>query len=85
MNMPVLRVAIKENYFLLCRIISGKCDRDMYIKLNRRRAMKNLLEYTVEIAFLNMLLKKEMINENEYKDIKKKIKSVYSVDKKNVK
>ena len=39
--------------------------------------MKNLLEYTVEIAFLNMLLKKEMINENEYKDIKKKIKSVY--------
>ena len=44
--------------------------------------MKNLLEYTIEIAFLNTLLKKEMINENEYKDIKNKIKAIYSVDKK---
>ena len=47
--------------------------------------MKNLLEYTIEIAFLNTLLKKEMINENEYKDKKNKIKAIYSVDKKNVK
>ena len=44
--------------------------------------MKFVLVY---LASYLMPLKKEMINENEYKDIKNKIKAIYSVDKKNVK
>jgi len=47
--------------------------------------MKNLLEFTVEIAFLNKLLDKKMINEREYKDIKNKLYKVYSVEKKDLK